>query len=383
MLNALLAAALVALPLDPDLLQPALALDSNEAAEAGAQAGGGTTAFVAKRVEIGDGTVLENGVVLVKDGVITAVGAQLDIPAGAAVVNHDGVLSPGMIALHSNDGAGNDLDESTRVVMPEAEARHAFHPEHGDFRRALEAGITALVLAPSSSNLIGGHTAIVKTQGGVTVKPSAQLMIGLSRDALNFNKFPTSYAGALEELERQFSDPSGAVARAVGGSLPVLMDVNDRAETLRALAFAKKFGLKGGLYGSQWAEDLVKAIKESGFDVVCSPFDVGENGRAIRAVVALSQAGVRVGFGLDAPVRHPESLRFGSAMCIRGGMSADAARRALTGDAALIAGVSGRIGRIARGLDADVVLWSGDPVSLTSSVEAVYINGELAFGGAK
>ena len=342
-----------------------------------------TTAFKAKRVYLGDGTSLEDGVVLVTGGVITKVGAKLEIPAGASVVDHDGALSPGLIALHSNDGAGGELNDSTRTVMPEAEARYAFQPEHADFERALKAGVTSLVLAPSSSNLIGGHTAVVKTSSGTTVKASAQLMLGLSRDALSPNRFPTSYVGAMDELERQFADPEGSVSRAIGGTLPVLMDVNDRAETLRALAFAKKYGLKGGLFGSAWAEDVVAAIKASGFDVVCTPFDVGENARAIRSVVALSKAGVRLGFGLDAPSRHPGALRFGAALCVRAGMQADAARRALTGDAAAIAGADGRIGRVARGLDADLVLWSGDPVSLTSSVQAVYVNGELAFGGAK
>jgi imidazolonepropionase-like amidohydrolase len=342
-----------------------------------------TTAFKAAHVYLGDGTSIEKGVVLVKDGVITNVGAELEIPTGASIVEHDGALSPGLIALHSNDGVGGELNDSTRNVMPEAEARYAFQPEHLDFGRALEAGITSLVLAPSSTNLIGGHTAVVKTSGGTMVKTSAQLMLGLSRDALNFNKFPTSYAGAMGELERQFSDPEGSVSRAVGGSLPVLMDVNDRAETMRAIAFAKQFGLTGGLYGSAWAEDVTNAIAESKLDVVCTPFDVGESARAIRSVIALSKANVRIGFGLDAPARHPGALRFGAAVCVRGGMSADAARRALTGDAAAIAGAGGRIGRIARGLDADLVLWSGDPVSLTSSVEAVYVNGKHVFGGTK
>ena len=341
------------------------------------------TAFKAKIVYQGDGTSIENGVIFVKDGVITQVGADLKVPEGAAVVTHDGAISAGLIAMHSEDGTGGELNDSTRVVMPEAEARFAFNPEHGDFRRALEAGITSLVLAPSSSNLIGGYTAVVKTSGGRTVKPAAQLMLGLSADALNFNKFPTSYAGAMEELGKQFSNPEGAVGRAAGGSLPVLMDVNDRAETLRAIDFAAKFKLKGALYGSTWAEDVAPAIKSSGLDVVCSPFDIGENSRAIRSVVALAKNGVRFGFGLDAPDRHPESLRFGAALCVRGGLSPAIARKAMTSDAATIAGVAGRIGRIARGLDADLVLWSGDPVSLASSVEAVYIDGELAYGGTR
>jgi len=341
------------------------------------------TAFTANKIYLGDGTVLEDGVILVQDGVITQFGSKLDVPAGANVIDHEGAISPGMIALHSNDGAGGELNDTTRNVMPEAEARYAFNPDHSDYTRALEAGITALVLAPSYTNLIGGQTAVVKTHGGEAVKESAQLMVGMSRNSLNFSEFPTSYGGAMAALEHHFADPEGAVSRAVGGSLPVLLDVNDQAETLRALAFAKKFRLKGALYGPSRSEHVVQAIKDSGFDVVSPPFDVGDDVRMIQSVVDLSKAGVRVGFGLDAPERHPGALRFGAALCIRAGMSAAAARKALTGDAAAIAGVGGRIGRVARGLDADLVLWSGDPVSLSSSVHAVYVGGEKAFGGAK
>ena len=70
-------------------------------------------------------------------------------------------------------------------------------------------------------------------------------------------------------------------------------------------------------------------------------------------------------------------------MCVRAGMPAAAARKALTGDAAIIAGIPGRIGRLARGLDADLVLWSGDPVALSSSIEGVYIDGNHVYGGEK
>jgi len=381
MLSALLVAMAATLPGDLEGPQP---VDSTGTpVEAKAIAPARATVFKAAKIYVGDGTVIENGSIVVQDGVITQVGAKVETPKGATVVEHDGAISPGLIALHSNEGAGGELLDSTREVMPEAEARHAFAPHHSDYRRARQAGITSLVLAPSSANLIGGQSAVVKTAGGKVVKPSAHLAVSVSSDALNFNRFPTSYAGAMKELNDRFSEPEGAVARAVSGALPVLVDVNDRAEIGRALGFVKKFQLKGALYGSYWAEDLAEPIKESGMAVIATPFDVGDGERQMRSIVALQKVGVRIGFGLDAPARHPHSLRLGAAMCVRAGMPADAARKALTGDAAIIAGIPGRIGRLARGLDADIVLWSGDPVALSSAVEGVYIDGKHVFGGEK
>lgn len=361
---------------DPEAAEP-------EAVEPEAAVAVKTVVFHAKQVFLGDGRVLENGVVIVKDGVIAQVGKGLDTPAGAALIEHDGAIAPGMIALHSYDGAGGELADSTRELLPEAEGRFAFLPEHKDFQRALEAGITAMVLAPSPTNLIGGQAVVVKTSGGEVVKAGGQLAVGLSSEALNSNSFPTSYDGAMNELDRVFSDPKGPVARAVSGNLPVLISVDDRAETLRGCAFASRYGLKGALYGSYWAKDVVGAIKDSGLSVVCTPFDVGDNSRGVQGVNALAKAGVRFGFGLDTPFRSPHCLRFGAALCVRGGLDRAAARRALTGDAAAVAGVAARIGRINRGLDADLVFWSGDPIDLTSSIEAVYIGGECVFGGEK
>jgi len=388
MLNALIATMAFALPGDSTVPTPTRpeggdSTTDSQVVEAAAALASKTTAFKASRVYLGDGRFVDDGIVLVKDGVILNVGAGLEIPAGASIVETEGCLSAGLIALHSNDGAGAELHDSTRVVLPDADGAHAFEPSHRDFKRARSAGITSIVLAPSSANLVGGQSVVVKTSGGKVLKLGAQLVLGLSSSALNYNKFPTSYAGAIGELERLFDSPEGAIALAAKGGLPVLLSVNDRAEILRAITFANKYHLKGALYGSHWAEDVVPAIKASGLAVICDPFDAGDQSRAMRSVVALANAGVRVGFGLDAPARSPESLRFGTALCIRAGLKPAAARKALTGDAAAIAGVGGRIGKISRGLDADLVLWSGDPVNLASSVEAVYIDGQRVHGGAK
>ncbi|MDP6763069.1 MAG: amidohydrolase family protein [Planctomycetota bacterium] len=342
-----------------------------------------TTVFRASAVHLGDGRVLDRGVVFVQDGVIREVGVGLEPPDGAHVVDHPGDLSPGLVALHGFEGGGGELVDTTRPILPKADAATAFDPDHPDFGRSLDCGITTVVLSPPATALCPGTTAVVKTSGGTVVRPRAQLVVGLSSTALKSNEFPTSFAGALAALSERLEEPTGAFRAAASGELGLLVKAGTRSQIQRALGFVVEHRLRGALYGSYWAEDLVGEIKASGLSVVCTPSDPGDDARWARSIAALSAAGVRLGFGLDAPGRHPHCLRFGAAVAARGGMTNEAALTALTGDAAAIAGVSDRLGRIDRGLDADLVLWSGDPLDLASEITAVYVDGQRVRGGER
>ncbi len=378
MLTFLLTAALLAAPQGQD--------GEVDVVEAGANAAlssldpARTLLFHADKVAIGDGRVLDGGWVAVEDGVVKAVGTDLD-PKGFATCELSGWLAPGLLSLHGYEGAEGETIDTTRPVMPDVDLSAGFRPSRSDFRRSLAAGITTVVLSPKPERLVPGASAVVKTHGGRILRAPAQLTICFHAGALTSNEFPTSYAGALEELHRRFSEPKGAISRVLSGALPVLLVANDRAEISRALAFAKRYRLKGALYGSRWAGELVEPIRTSGLAVVASPMGPGVHPRPVRSVVALAEAGVRIGFGLDAPERDPNELRFAAAQCVREGLDPNVALRALTGDAAAIAGVAGRVGLIAPGRDADFTLWSGDPVDLSSSLEAVYVEGVRVVGG--
>lgn len=341
-----------------------------------------TLLFHADKVAVGDGRVFEGGWVAVEDGVVRAVGSDLD-PSGFETCELEGWLAPGLVSLHGYEGAEGETVDTTRPVMPDVDLSAAFRPSRSDFRRSLAAGITTVVLSPKPARLVPGASAVVKTHGGRILRAPALLTISFHAGALTSNEFPTSYAGALDELHRRFSEPTGAISRALSGALPVLLVADERAEISRALAFAGRYRLKGALYGSVWAGELVEPIRASGLAVVASPFDAGAHPRAMRSVVALAEAGVRLGFGLDAPERDPNALRLGAALCVREGLDPGVALRALTADAAAIAGVAGRVGLIAPGRDADFTLWSGDPVDLSSTLEAVYVDGERVVGGEK
>jgi imidazolonepropionase-like amidohydrolase len=129
------------------------------------------------------------------------------------------------------------------------------------------------------------------------------------------------------------------------------------------------------LHGAPLSGELAEPIRAAGLAVVVPALGVGTPRRALEAVARLAQDGVPFGFGLDAPWNHADGLRFSAVLCVRAGLDRQAAWRALTADAARIAGVDDRLGRIERGLEADLVLWSGDPFDLASRAEIVISNG--------
>jgi imidazolonepropionase-like amidohydrolase len=342
-----------------------------------------SVAIRADSVWLADGRTIEKGVIWIEGATIRAVGADVDLPEGVVVREHTGVATAGMIAMHTYSGAPDSLRDTTRPVMSDLELALVFDPRHDDFSRALAAGITSVVLAPPPLSLVGGVSAVVKTSGGTLVRREAQLSLGFSAEMLTPNKFPTSYGGALAELERRFAKPEGAIANAVAGKLPVLLETSSRQDVQRAIEFATRHDLSGAIHGADWAGELAEEIKKADLAVVCGPLDVGVHKRGLEAVRSLAEADVPFGFGLDAPWRDPAALRFTAALCVRNGLRRDAAWRALTVGAAQILGVADRVGRVDKGADADVVLWSGDPLDLGSRVVAVYVDGVCAYGAEK
>jgi len=347
------------------------------------QAREGLFAVRAGELILGDGQRVAGGVLLVEGGRIRAAGRGVEIPAGTPVVEHAGVVAPGMIGCRGFSGSAGEETDPTRSVLPSARMADGFRPDHTDFERAREAGITALVLSPSAGNLVGGLSAVVKTAGGAVLREEAHLALSLTSDALLPNRYPTSLPGALRELDSRLERPSGPFAQARGGELPVLIAVDTRDEVARALEFAGRYRLQGSLAGAPLAGELAAEVKRSGLGVVVGPFAAGAPRRALRSVIALSEAEVPIAFAVEAPTFDPESLRFSVALCVREGLDPSAAWRALTADAARLAGVGERTGRLERGLDADFVLWSGDPLDLSSRVVAVYVDGRRAGGGAR
>ena len=368
----------------------------------------------ARTVYLGDGNRIDDGVVTLSDGRITRVGRGVEVDPDLPLIEHDGVLTAGMVAAHSWFGTRSENHDGTRALLPEARLAYTFHPGHSDFERALKAGVTSIVIAPTGQNLAGGKTCVVKT-AGTLLKKESHLALSFSKDALDEGqvpfffpffsaegqplavddalessggntsgaRYPTSYAGSVKALGDAMAEAKGAFAAAKNGQLGVLIEAWERNEVARAAGFARQHGLKGAVRGAPLAGDLVSVLATSGLGVVLGPFDAGAATRTLKGTVALSEAGVPFAFSLGDSRSDPTQARMSAALAVGAGLNPVAAWKALSSDAARLAGVGDRVGRLERGLDADLVLWSGDPIDLTSRVEAVFIDGKLVHGGAQ
>jgi imidazolonepropionase-like amidohydrolase len=215
------------------------------------------------------------------------------------------------------------------------------------------------------------------------VAPASHQTLVFTTAGFANNREPTSYAGALEMLEKLFDKPVGAIESAASGKLPVLFEASSREDVQRVLAFAKKHSLTGAIHGAIWIGELAEDVKKSKLAAIVPVMPVGVDRRALKSVLALAKSEVPFGFGLDSPWNHASELRFDAALCVREGLAPQTAWSALTENAARIAGVGASVGRIERGLDADVVLWSGDPLDLQSRIDAVYVDGARVFAAEK
>ena len=343
-----------------------------------------TYAVTARELWLAPGERVENGVLWVEAGKIRGVGRDLDVPEGTPRIAHDGVVSAGMIAFDSALGLRGEGREAKRSVHPEGRVADVFDASVTGVGDALEQGITALVVTPSAEHLVGGRSAVIKTAHRTVLSDSAHLALGLSDAALDQGLFPTSKSGAMAELVALFEAGENAFGEAAAGRLPVLIEVGERDDVRRALGLVERFELRGVISGSRRAGELAEPLAASGLTVAVGPFLNGTPRRELDGVVALASAGVPLCFALEAPWRHPAGLRISAAMAMRAGLPAEAAWTGLTSGAAEAAGVDARVGRLAEGLDADFVLWSGDPLDLSHRPVAVFVDGARVWqGGAR
>jgi imidazolonepropionase-like amidohydrolase len=370
------------------------------------------------------GEPLESGTVLVTGGKITAVGPDLDIPDGATVIDAaGGWVLPGFIEAHGHVGvheeaegwAGSDSNELTEPVTAQVRALDAINPADLGFRDAVSGGVLAVNVNPGSGNPIGGQTAALKCWGRTVDQMLLKAPAGM-KSALGENpkrvygerkQSPSTRLGTAAvirgalvdaanylakldaeqrkpEDERKYVDRDlklEALGRVLRKEIPWRQHCHRADDIATALRLAEEFGYDLVIDHGTEAHLLADILAAKDIPVIIGPLFTSRSkvelrNRSLDNPGKLASAGVTIAITTDHPVVPINFLAHQAALSVKHGLDRDAALRALTINPARIVGVDDRLGSIEPGKDADLVIWSGDPLDVLSRVTRALIDGE-------
>jgi imidazolonepropionase-like amidohydrolase len=379
---------------------------------------------------------IAQGVVVIRDGKIAAVGANAAIPTGARVIDAaGGVVTPGLFATNSLLGmveirqVGDDLSVDNPRLGAAFDAQYGVNPASTLIPVARLAGLTSAVVMPQSAadgdgdedegdnltagkgddgdrthSLFAGQAAVIDLGQGpdlVTrakvgmVVPFGEAGAGVAggargaeivvlknalQDVRDYLRNRAAYDRAgLRELALSKADLE-ALIPVVQGRMPIIAQVQRASDILAVLKLAREENLKLILSGADEGWMVAGEIARAGVPVLLNPLnDRPESMEKIAATMEnagrLAAAGVVIAIEADGGAHRARETRYNAGNAVAHGVPYATALAAVTINPAKIFGVADRTGSLEPGKDADVVIWTGDPFEPLSQATAVFIKG--------
>jgi imidazolonepropionase-like amidohydrolase len=377
-------------------------------------------AFTGARVIPIDGPEIPDGVVVIEGARIAAVGASgsVNIPANAERRDGRGkVIMPGLVDTHSHIGGVEGADSSA-AIQPDARALDSINVRDARIHKAQAGGLTTVNIMPGSGHLLSGQTLYVKLRDGRTIddctiplgggRIAGGIKMANGTNSRKASPFPGTRAKSAAMVREQFIKAQEYRARiaAAAGDASKLPPRDLRMETLvEALE-----GRRVVHFHTHRHDDILTVLRlrrEFGFKVVlqhvadawavageiarekplgCSIIVVDSPGGKIETKditfgngAALERAGALVGFHTDDSVTDSRFFLRSAGLAVRAGMSRERALYALTMAGAVMLELDSRIGSLAPGKDADLIVLSGDPLSVYTHVLETWVEGKRVF----
>ncbi len=361
-----------------------------------------------------DGESIENGVVLIRGAKIERVGgSDLTVPPGYRIIE-GAVVAPGFIDAHSVVGLAGmynyehdqDQIEYSNPVQPELRAFDAFNPHEGLVEWVRNLGITTLHTGHAPGALASGQTMIVKTTGDMhessILDSSAMVAFTLGSGISSRYSSPGTRSKAVALLRAEFirareyleKKKSGradrmpaidleleALSEVLEGRIRALITAHTATDILAALRLSKEFGFIPVLDGAAESYLLLDELHEAAVPVLIHPTMIRPVGDARNAsfetAAKLHESGIPFAFqsGYESYVPKTRIVRYEAAIAVSNGLSPEHALAASTIDSARLLGIDDRVGSLAPGKDADLIVFDGDPFEYLSKVCLVIING--------
>jgi imidazolonepropionase-like amidohydrolase len=359
--------------------------------------------------------VLDKSTIVIKDTRIEAIGTNIRVPAEAEAWSlRDKVVIPGMIDAHTHlgltqDGVGamhSDEDEVDDPIVPHLRALDAINPEDIAFKDALRGGVTTVGVMPGSHNVICGQPAAVKVVGTTVEEMVVRAPVGMK---IAFGERPKNAYGSRKQSPMtrlgiaailrealvkvaNYSKKNGAernlrmeaMMPVMKKQLPLRAHAHRIDDIMTALRIAKEFSLRLVIEHGTDAYKVARELADAKVPVVHGPWikvrgNLEQSGRVPESPRLLVESGVLTAFSTDHPVIAIQNLRLQGIVAVQEGVSQEDALKAITWNHARIMGIEDRVGSIEKGKDADLVVLSGLPFDSATKVEAVVINGKIAW----
>ncbi len=357
------------------------------------------------------------GGLLIREGKILEAG-DIRVPEDTPTIDaRERIVTPGIIEAHCHAGLseegigweGNDGNERSDPITPHVRAIDGANPEDKAFRFFREAGITASQLTPGSANIIGGEQLVAKSRETVFIDEMIVLRPSGMKAALGENpkrvygpkKSPATRMGNAAVMRKwldralAYADKKDAgdspdfdmilesLIPVVRGDLPLRIHCHRADDISTALRLAEEFSLRFSLEHVTQGHLVADTLAER--DVFCAvgPSMVHEakvemRGNGFENAAKMVRAGVRFCLTNDHPVVHGRNLPAAAGLLQAAGVPAAQALKSITLAAAEHIGLGDRMGSLDVGKDADVVIWSGDPLDARSFADVTIIDGEIA-----
>lgn len=328
-------------------------------------------------------------------------------------------LYPGFIDAHTHLGMfedglgfeGDDGNEDTDPCTPQLRAIDAVNPLDRCFQEAREAGVTTVLTGPGSANPIGGQFAAIKTDGkcidDMVIRAPAAMKFALGENPKSVyhdkNTAPVTRmaTSALireqlykareyfkrkqdceEEDQPEYDIKCESLGPLLRGEIPAQIHAHRADDIFTAVRLAKEFGLQYSIVHCTQGFMAAQELAQKGVSAMCGPIISDRCKPELRESTPanpglLDKAGVKVCIITDHPEVPIQYLPLCAGIAVRDGMDHTQALKAITIHPAEIAGISDRVGSIAVGKDADLVLYREDPLTVSARPECVIISGKV------
>jgi imidazolonepropionase-like amidohydrolase len=382
---------------------------------ASAQRGGDTFAVKASRFLTVDTDPVYDGVMLVENGKIKAIGRDVEIPGGTRVLDFgDATVTPGFVDLHHHvSGSMGDINDMVHPINPELRTLDVVRPSAKMIEDTVSGGVTTTNFIPGSGTNLSGFGVLVKMRRGAKLEDIVIREIGSMKVAQGFN--PERHSGdlglsrmgshylltktllAAKAYAREWNDFEAGKGpkpkrKADLDQLRLVMDLKvpviihtagarDCIATARMFqdVFKVRMILSHGTFNGHWAASAL-AKRKTPVNLGPRMYDFTKDGRFQGICAGYYSVGcTNLSINTDAPVIPPDQLPLQAAMAVRLGLPWRAALEGLTLVPAKQIGLGDRVGSLTPGKDADFFVSRGDPLDPRFPPEQVFIEGKLVY----